>query len=46
MERIDAGSDRGAATDCEAGGARLREGMFNPGEMIGLQGCILARPAA
>jgi hypothetical protein len=36
----------GAATDCEADEARLREGMFELGETIDLEGRSLAGPAA
>jgi hypothetical protein len=38
--------DCGAAADCEAAGARLRESMFELGDMIGLQGGTFAGPAA
>ena len=38
--------DCGAAADCEAGDARLRESMFELGDMIGLQGSAVAGPAA
>jgi hypothetical protein len=36
----------GAAANCEAAGAPLRESMIELGEMIGLQGGTFAGPAA